>query len=58
MQQFKTTVTRMRDTLNLKKGQDRRGTFETIAIGVSYGGGQTVSGPKGIGLQLNHSRGV
>ncbi|KAF7799368.1 hypothetical protein EIP86_010600, partial [Pleurotus ostreatoroseus] len=44
MQQFKATVTRMRDTLNLKKGQDRRGKFETIAVGVSYGGGQTRPG--------------
>ncbi|KAF7791983.1 hypothetical protein EIP86_003010 [Pleurotus ostreatoroseus] len=44
MQQFGDTVARTRDALNLKKGQDRRGPFETIAVGVSYGGGQTCPG--------------
>lgn len=29
-------------TLRFSKKQDRRGTFKTIAAGLSYGGGQTV----------------
>ncbi len=33
---------RAKQRLRFKKKLDRRGTFKTIAVGLSYGGGQTV----------------
>lgn len=43
VQKYLQALARAKESLQFGKKCDRRGPFRTIAVGVSYGGGQTVS---------------